>query len=27
MFVDVLHIRWNAFTGAYSASAVPAPVE
>ena len=24
MFVDVLHIRWNALTGAYSASAVPA---
>jgi dolichyl-phosphate beta-glucosyltransferase len=25
MFVDVLHIRWNALTGAYSASAIPAP--
>jgi len=25
MFVDVLHIRWNALSGAYSASAVPAP--
>jgi dolichyl-phosphate beta-glucosyltransferase len=24
MFGDVLHIRWNAFTGAYSAPAVPA---
>ena len=24
MFVDVLHIRWNAFTGAYSAPAAPA---
>jgi dolichyl-phosphate beta-glucosyltransferase len=24
MFVDVLHIRWNALTGAYSASARPA---
>jgi glycosyltransferase involved in cell wall biosynthesis len=27
MFVDVLHIRWNALTGAYSAPAVPAAVE
>ena len=27
MFVEVLRIRWNAFTGAYSAPAVPAPVE
>lgn len=27
MFVDVLHIRWNALTGAYSAPAVTAPVE
>ena len=25
MFVDVLHIRWNALNGAYSAGAVPAP--
>ncbi|MBZ5550174.1 MAG: glycosyltransferase family 2 protein [Acidobacteriia bacterium] len=25
MFVDVLHIRWNAFTGAYTAPPVPAP--
>jgi glycosyltransferase involved in cell wall biosynthesis len=25
MFVDVLHIRWNALTGVYSASTVPAP--
>ena len=25
MFVDVLHIRWNALTGAYSAPPVPAP--
>jgi dolichyl-phosphate beta-glucosyltransferase len=25
MFVDVLHIRWNALTGEYSAPAVPAP--
>ncbi len=24
MFVDVLHIRWNALTGAYSAPALPA---
>jgi glycosyltransferase involved in cell wall biosynthesis len=24
MFVDVLHIRWNAFTGSYNSSAVPA---
>jgi glycosyltransferase involved in cell wall biosynthesis len=24
MFVDVLHIRWNALTGAYNAPAVPA---
>ncbi|HEX9110741.1 MAG TPA: dolichyl-phosphate beta-glucosyltransferase [Terriglobales bacterium] len=25
MFVDVLHIRWNALTGVYSAPPVPAP--
>ena len=25
MFLDVLHIRWNAITGAYSAPAIPAP--
>jgi glycosyltransferase involved in cell wall biosynthesis len=25
MFVDVLHIRWNALTGAYRAPPVPAP--
>jgi dolichyl-phosphate beta-glucosyltransferase len=27
MFVDVLHIRWNALIGTYSAPAVSAPVE
>ena len=27
MFVDVLHIRWNALTGDYSAPPVPAPVD
>ena len=25
MFIDVLHVRWNAFNGAYSASAGPSP--
>jgi glycosyltransferase involved in cell wall biosynthesis len=27
MFVEVLHIRWNALTGAYGALSPPAPVE